>query len=82
MQWLMCCVAKDTVWKVSRFWAMDYNDYPSAATFSFKSGDVFHEEYKEGIYVGYRYFDTFGVLVRYGFGFGLSYTTFSIKTQK
>lgn len=53
--------------KLADSWAMDYNDYPSAATFSFKSGDVFHEEYKEGIYVGYRYFDTFDVPVRYGF---------------
>ena len=76
------CGKKTPSGKLADSWAMDYNDYPSAATFSFKSGDVFHEEYKEGIYVGYRYFDTFGVLVRYGFGFGLSYTTFSIKTQK
>lgn len=66
--------------KLTDSWAMDYSDYPSAQTFSFKSGDVFHEEYKEGIYVGYRYFDTFDVPVRYGFGFGLSYTTFSISS--
>lgn len=68
--------------KLTDSWAMDYNDYPGAQTFSFKNGDVFHEEYKEGIYVGYRYFDTFDVPVRYGFGFGLSYTTFSISTPK
>lgn len=76
------CGKKTPSGKLADSWAMDYSDYPSAETFSFKSGDVFHEEYKEGIYVGYRYFDTFDVPVRYGFGFGLSYTTFSIKTQK
>ena len=65
--------------KMTDTWALDYMDYPNAAYFSHKSGDVYREEYREGIYVGYRYFDTFDVPVRYSFGYGLSYTDFDIK---
>ena len=66
--------------KMTDTWALAYSDYPNADFFSHKSGDVYKEEYKENIYVGYRYFDTFDVPVRYCFGYGLSYTDFAIQT--
>lgn len=63
-------------------WAYKYEDYPSAATFSHNNGNVEKEFYEEGIYVGYRYFDTFKVPVRYGFGYGRSYTIFAFENDK
>ena len=67
--------------KLTDTWAFRYEDYPNAASFSHNNGDVSHERYEEGVYVGYRYFDSFGVPVRYGFGYGLSYTDFGLSVE-
>ena len=60
-------------------WAKDYYDYPSARTFSHVNGDTDDEYYTDGIYVGYRYFDTFGVEPAYEFGYGKGYTKFEVS---
>jgi len=66
--------------KLTDTWAENYSDYPSSEGFSHNDGDVSDEYYTEGIFVGYRYFDTFNVTPAYPFGFGRAYTDFSIET--
>lgn len=66
--------------KLSDTIPLRYEDIPFGDEFSYLNGDLKNEYYKEGIYVGYRYFDSFDKDVRYPFGFGLSYTDFKIET--
>ncbi len=73
--------------KLTDTWASAYKYYPASATLGANDGDALHEQYSEGIYVGYRYFDSFykkinpadpKSVVLYPFGFGRSYTTFRV----
>ncbi len=63
--------------KLTATWA-SWTDYGQIGDFGME--DDTH--YREGIYVGYRYFDTVGKIPLFPFGFGLSYTTFSIGTPE
>lgn len=61
--------------KLTTTWAQ-WADYPTVGTF----GDHDDTEYREGVYVGYRYFEAAGKKPLFPFGFGLSYTTFALET--
>lgn len=60
--------------KLAVSYPLRYDDVPSA---QYYPGRELTAEHREGLYVGYRYYDTQGVPVRYAFGHGLSYTSFT-----
>lgn len=58
--------------KLAETWPMQYEDAPAMVFPSVGKT----AEYREGIFIGYRYYDTANVAVRFPFGFGMSYTSF------
>ena len=82
--------------KLATTFPVDYNDVPSAKNFPGKefpeqasaNATGFNRQvpaevtYEEGIYVGYRYYNTFNVTPAYEFGYGLSYTNFKYSNLK
>ncbi|MBD7909927.1 MULTISPECIES: glycoside hydrolase family 3 C-terminal domain-containing protein [Clostridium] len=66
--------------KLTVTWPVNYYDVPDSSYFPKNTNTPVN--YKEGIYVGYRYYDTKNVAPLYRFGYGLSYTTFKYSNIK
>lgn len=65
--------------KLAETWPLKVEDNPSWLNFPGENGVV---EYREGIYIGYRYYDKKAREVLFPFGYGLSYTAFSYRDLK
>lgn len=63
--------------KLATTWVKNYKDIPFGDEFGKYAKNALRADYKEGIYVGYRYYDTFGIEPKYEFGYGKSYTEFA-----
>ncbi len=70
---------KNPCGKLAETWPLRYEDCPSSAYYG---GEFQNAQYREGVYVGYRYYETAGVPVRWCFGHGLSYTEFAYSELK
>lgn len=62
--------------KLAETWPIHYEDTPSRFHFG---GDGVNVEYREGLFIGYRYYQKAGKKVRFPFGYGLSYTSFAYE---
>ncbi|HOV40307.1 MAG TPA: glycoside hydrolase family 3 C-terminal domain-containing protein [Oscillospiraceae bacterium] len=65
--------------KLAETWPLRYEDTPA---FNFYPGTECTSEYREALYIGYRYYLTAKIPVRFPFGFGLSYTLFEYSDLK
>lgn len=68
--------------KLAETWPLEITDTPCYNFYGKQNPNVDDVEYREGLFIGYRYYDTFDKPVKYPFGYGLSYVTFRYDNLK